>query len=333
MFIVKHEYAWLLMGLLVLSGCGESSPPNRAAAESEADDELKGFSPEDREKFKEVSLVQSQGLKGATCQVQMAYNYPGKTEAEPVDGAKLIGVRVEFRDWKKGFDLDDVDVIDAADNQNYGSDPLIQFLTEQGDFIDDNDPDFDAEGPLRCLLIYAVPKSCQAIKLGYWGDVIAPTAIPLADTGPVRPESSERVLKIARRDRAGAKFDRYLLEIEATGWPRSSQPDWLNLSSDQGEKILRGDVEAWIETDPELKVVSSQIVGKPYYLRTRYFLVEMWFPQGKPPEYFGVLRSQRIRLPELKEFTIPPPTLAALDAAPRNPFATHRNDKNASGNP
>ena len=328
---MKLREAWLLAALLALSGCGESSSSN--TVESEADDELKNFSSEDRKKFEEVSLVQSQGLKGATCVVSAAYNYPGKTEVEPVDGAKIIGVRVEFRDWKKGFDLDDVDVIDATDNQNYGSDPLIQFLTEQGDFIDDNDPDFDAEGPLHCLLLFAVPKSCRAIKLGYWGSIVSATATPLADTGPLRPETSERVLTIAKRQGPNTPFDRYLLQIEATGWPRSSQPDWLNLSRDDGKEIVRGDTEAWVETDPQLSVVSSQIAGKPYYLRTRFFLVEMWFPRGKPPEFFGMLRSQRVRLPELKEFAIPPATLAALDAAARNPYAVHRRDKAAPGGP
>src|ERR1700677_249615 len=120
--------AWLFVVLLTLSGCGDRS-------QTEADSPE--VTSEDAKGSHDVSLVHSQGLKGATCLVFEAYNYPEKTEIDPVDGAKLVGVRVEFRNWKKGFDLDDVDVIDAADNQNYGNDPLIQFLTDDGQFIDD----------------------------------------------------------------------------------------------------------------------------------------------------------------------------------------------------
>src|SRR5580658_3729656 len=112
--------AWSIVVVLALTGCGERTRTTDA--------DPRDIPPEVAKAAREVSLVQSQGLKGATCLVSAAYNYPGQTEVVAVDGAKLVGVNVEFRNWKKGFDLDDVDIIDAADNQNYGSDPLIQFL-------------------------------------------------------------------------------------------------------------------------------------------------------------------------------------------------------------
>ncbi len=187
-----HHNAWLFVVLLILPGCGDRS---QTEADSEEVPVASGKADQ------EVSLMQSQGLKGATCLVYTAYNYPGETEIEPVDGAKLVGVNVEFRNWKQGFDLDDIDVVDAANNQNFGNDPLVQFLTVDGQFIDDNDPDFDDEGPLRCLLIFVVPQTCPTIQLGYWGNILTPVAIPLENTGPVRPRAASkcRPLPSARR--------------------------------------------------------------------------------------------------------------------------------------
>lgn len=148
--------------------------------------------PEIEKELEEISRKQSKGLSGATVIVHRAYEYHGYSWVKPVDVAKLIAVDVEFRNYNQGLDLDDVDIIDGATNENYGSYPHIAHLTPDGELAADEDDLSWPEdlGPLRILLIYAFPKEAKTIKLGYWGAQLTPEAIRIAGNGPSLPQRS-----------------------------------------------------------------------------------------------------------------------------------------------
>jgi hypothetical protein len=174
----------------IFAGCSDHyASASDSALETIASDNAY-IPPEIAEALDGVSREQSQGLKVANVIVHRAYEYQGYSWIEPVDVAKLIAVDVEFRDYTRGLDLDDVDIIDGQSNENYGSDPHIVNLTLDGtlaaDIYDSSWP--DDLGPLRVLLIYAFPKKSNTVKLGYWGQELTPQRIPLSGHGPSLPQ-------------------------------------------------------------------------------------------------------------------------------------------------
>jgi len=163
---------------------GENGPPPANIADK-ADDprgeetKVDSLPPEIQKHAAEVAERQSQGLKAATTIVHRAFEYRDKSRIQPNDDAKLVAVDVEFRKYDKGFDLDDVDILDGDTNENFGSDPEIKFLNSDGTLSAD-EPDFDdPTQPIRLLLIYAMPKQAKSIKLEYWSDRIVAKAAPI----------------------------------------------------------------------------------------------------------------------------------------------------------
>lgn len=130
-----------------------------------------------------IGSIQADALKDAKVSVHRAYLYEGYSWFEPAPDQRLVAVDVEFVNYLRGFDLDDVDVIDADSNENYGSDPYIGELTPAGERA------FDA--PIRRILVYSIPKSCKAIKLSYWNQLLTPDGVPLADDGPSLPSPED----------------------------------------------------------------------------------------------------------------------------------------------
>jgi hypothetical protein len=138
------------------------------------------------EAIDDVGRRQAEGLKTATVVVHGAYAYSkGYTYLEPIRGAKLVAVDVEFTGVSADFDLDDVDIIDGASGDNYGSDPEIAFLTPDGSFLTWNPATTPV--PLRTLLIYAVPDTVASIRLSYWGEQLTQVPVPLGVTGLALP--------------------------------------------------------------------------------------------------------------------------------------------------
>jgi hypothetical protein len=146
------------------------------------------YSPEVQLTMQAVIDKQSQGLANAVVSIKRAYNYRGFTYMQSVEGAKLIAVDVRFADYQDGIDLDDIDIIDGGTNENYGSDPDIIFLTDEGDPFPDNKPTQDFGEPIRVMLIYAVRETTVSIKLAYWGKEIWKEPYILQDNGPEMPK-------------------------------------------------------------------------------------------------------------------------------------------------
>ncbi len=146
--------------------------------------------PEVMQALEDVAREQSQGLADASITVHRAYDYAGPSWLEPIEGAKLIAVDVEFTGYADGFDLDDVDLIHGNTAETYGSDPDMGLLDAEGQMVaNQNDDDVwpRRPRPLRVLLVYAAPTSLKSLKLGYWGETITPEAVVLQGTGPSLP--------------------------------------------------------------------------------------------------------------------------------------------------
>ncbi len=146
------------------------------------------FSPEMQATIQTVMDSQARGLDGAKVTVHRAYNYQGFSWIEPVEGAKLVAIDLGLADYSVGIDLDDVDIIDGQTDENFGSDPDIVFLTDDGEPFSDNQPSQSFGEPIRVLLIYAVRESTDSIKLGYWGEEIVSKPVLLEEDGLALPE-------------------------------------------------------------------------------------------------------------------------------------------------
>jgi hypothetical protein len=175
-------------------GCSEQAENTDKPASVITASDGEAVPPEVADALENVSREQSQGLKDAHVTVHRVYEYKGYTWIEPIETAKLIAVDVEFRNYNQGLDLDDVDVIDGRSDENYGSDPHIANLTLDGELAADTDDSSwpDDLGPLRVLLIYALPKNSKTVKLGYWGQELTSKPVPIAGGGPTLPKPQPR---------------------------------------------------------------------------------------------------------------------------------------------
>ena len=137
-----------------------------------------------QEKLSQIGDAQAKGLDVAMVTIHGAYNYKGYSYLEPIEGAKLISVDVEFFGYKEDFDLDDIDIIEGKTGENYGSYPDISLLTLEGK-IETNESNWpNPPGPLRVLLIYAMPDKSTSVKLSYWGKMLVAEVTTLSEGGP-----------------------------------------------------------------------------------------------------------------------------------------------------
>jgi hypothetical protein len=134
-----------------------------------------------------VVKEKSAALKNATVTVNRAYNYSGPTTTVPRKSAKRIAVDATFSGYSDRFKIWDVDIIDGKTDDNFGSEPDVAFLNDKGEFLSFEGDDVDFNKPIRLLMIYAVPDRTSSIKIGYWGDDLTKTSIPLEEQGPALP--------------------------------------------------------------------------------------------------------------------------------------------------
>jgi hypothetical protein len=139
---------------------------------------------------------QSQGLAAARVVVHRAYHYSGQTPYPLREGEKLIAVDAEFTGTSRGFDLDDVDVVDAATGRDHGGSAFFRPVLPDGHVVDWGNPEWeahtDATGSVRFVFLYTVPSTTSRIKLNYWGQMLTPRPAALAQDGPSLPLPSRK---------------------------------------------------------------------------------------------------------------------------------------------
>jgi len=162
-----------LLGFLRKKGLGlESGPPEHISLD-EIDD------PELRQALTTVARTQAAGLDGATVTIHSVQEHFEFHGATPQPSQKLIVVDVTFKNYRYGFGLAGVELLEAQSGQveSLGGDPHKIFLQENGALMKDqtgshlDGPD-DYTGPIRVLLVYSAPKTVRKIALGYWSKVL-----------------------------------------------------------------------------------------------------------------------------------------------------------------
>lgn len=264
-----------LLGLLLLAAlsCKRAAPSDHGAAANDrpvrqvvtTDD----VPPELRDVVAEVSQRQADGGDRARATLRRAWEYAPPPELDPALNARLVAIELELDIPGTGFDLDDIDIIDAATGENYGSDPLLQCLTPSGEAVDFDDPAVGADDHhVRLLAVWGVPRAVQRVKLGYWQRSISGEIA----IGATRPElrvidETEAAIGygIGPVTATGAR-SHYLL-VEQFGSRVAPPPSYQLVN--RGELL---DMGRALEVDATMTPVTTPIEARPYYGRRTWLL-------------------------------------------------------------
>jgi hypothetical protein len=136
-----------------------------------------------RELALQSAREQADAGAGAKVRLLRAWPYAPPPDLEAASNAKLVAIDFELDIPGNGFDLDDIDILDADSNENYGSDPILQRLNARGEPVAFDDPDVAADNHhFRLLGVWAVPRTTHRVELGYWN---ASLGAPITIAGPV----------------------------------------------------------------------------------------------------------------------------------------------------
>jgi hypothetical protein len=141
--------------------------------------------------MKQVVMDKSVALDNATTSVHRAHDHTGPTMIQPNASAKTIAVDVTFSGYTAHFKPRDVDIIDAKTTENFGSDAEIAFLDAAGHYLSRTGEGVDFSKPIRLLMVFAVPKSTDSIRLGYWGRELTKKPVWLESHGMALPARAE----------------------------------------------------------------------------------------------------------------------------------------------
>lgn len=262
--------------------------------------------------LEDVARTQSQGMKDAVATIHRVYVYLDEErvfgEAHPPD-TQLVAVDVEIDMLNGGYDLDDIDIVDAGSNENYGSDPALFGVLPSGELADIDDSEVSASPrSIRVLLIYLLPKHVETVRLEYWGETLTRHATITQGRGP--EAKARRVASVQAEMIPGA----YLVLLKVENWPREGIPDLFFIRCTGTDTLT---VRRFVEVDESVNVLDSERKLLPF-VPQRSFLLEYTPRDACEPrivsDYFRNYPVKPAKLP------IPPETLTALGALPQNPL-------------
>jgi hypothetical protein len=242
-----------------------------------------------------------------------AWEYTGAWGDPPPAGMKRVAAEIELPSQGR-FDLDDIDIFDADSGEWFGSDPWIQRMTPDGQFVDDRDPVVDPKLPYRGVFIWSVKKSVRRVNFGYWGEMLYTRPVTLAASGKIVPNPSLDVVAVDRMEPSVAP-QRYVAILQARDWSRSRTPERYGLFSSRADResaVCRCD--AWLEVDAALRPTTVALEKRPYYEKERRFVLEFSCPSPHPPDALNLYGSHT-PLPQHTTVTLAPETLRRLAAA------------------
>jgi hypothetical protein len=260
--------------------------------------------------------------------VRSAWNYAGTLRASLPPDTKLVAADIELPPPKGGrFDLDDIDIFDADTGETYGSDPQIQRLTMDGDFVDNEDPELKDRADYRGIFVWVVPRRVRNINFGYWGEMLYTKPIPLAAQGRLLPEPSVTV--VSRHDGGAAEkgYRRQHVVLRAAQWSRVRTPAHYRLFVAASPRERDDcDLDRWVEVSSDMAPLEVDVAARPFYLPERRFLLEFWCPKGLDPDSLTEFRLLNDPLPKTTPSTLPAAALAALASTRPLPYANHREE-------
>jgi hypothetical protein len=128
--------------------------------------------------FKETAKTQAAGLDGATVTIHGVTEHDRFRDATSQPGQKLVVVDVTFSQFKYGFGVAGVELLDVGteDVQSCGGDPYQVYLNADGTVHPKQMEDYwsanHGSDSVRLYLVYSTPKSVRRVALGYWERVI-----------------------------------------------------------------------------------------------------------------------------------------------------------------
>ncbi|MHB0972174.1 MAG: hypothetical protein ACYC60_20695 [Thermoanaerobaculia bacterium] len=258
-------------------------------------------------------------------EVIAAWVYPDDGKLSPPPRTKLVAAELRLPPPEGGkFDLDDIDIFDADTGENFGSDPYIQRLTLNGEFVDSDDPEVEAQREYRGIFVWAVPEEVKRVNFGYWGEMLYVEPVPLGSRELNLPHMTVSAISIERAGDASRGYDRYRAVLHAQQSFRNFEPRWYTLVGTRAPKEKDiCDSDAWIEVDAARLPVRHEMRERPYVVNDRWFLVEYWCPNGTTPDRLNLFGSHS-PLPPVTAPPTPREAYEALEKAPREKHALHR---------
>lgn len=127
--------------------------------------------------FKETAKTQAAGLDGASVTIHSVSEHDRFQSATPQSGQKLIVVDVTFAQFKDGFGVAGIELLDVGGQEveSCGGDPHQVYLNADGSVHPQQGEDYwrsNDSKSVRLYLVYSAPKSVRRVGLGYWGRVI-----------------------------------------------------------------------------------------------------------------------------------------------------------------
>mgnify|MGYP003579613009 CR=1 FL=1 len=224
--------------------------------------------------------------------LRAAWNHPSIPDAVPSAGHKLVAADIELPPPEGKFDLDDIDIFDADSGENFGSDPLIYGLSDDGRWIDTDDPDYKDRLEYRAVFIWGVPNHVTRVNFGYWGDMLFVKPVVLQASGPVAPSSHVKVISWRRMHPSGG-YNPYVVLLRTHNWFRRMAPNsYTLLASGAPEDRDLCDCDRWVELDARGAPRTDSVTSRAYLEAERRFVVEFWCPQGSIPDQLNLYGSQ-----------------------------------------
>ena len=122
------------------------------------------YTSELEEAIDKTAQEQSVGLDGAAIKFHSVLKNESPKWLQIDTLEILVEVDVEFDNFQKGFDLDDIEILDERSGENYGSGPFVTYESEEDEIAKEK-----GKGPTRVTLIYVVPSSTDLVSFIYWG--------------------------------------------------------------------------------------------------------------------------------------------------------------------
>ncbi|HEX7706495.1 MAG TPA: hypothetical protein VF701_08565 [Thermoanaerobaculia bacterium] len=226
--------------------------------------------------------------------VRGVWIYTAGTQVKAAPGTQLIAADLHFPPATEGkFDLDDIDLFDAEDGTNFGSDPYIQRLTPEGEMVDDDDPVVADDRDYRGIFVWQVPRAVTRVNFGYWGEMLYKNPVTVDADVRVLPEIQVDAVGAERGGAATDAYESRLVMLHVRDSFRTFTPrNYTLFASGAPEEKSLCDINTWVELDGDGRVVTETLQDRAYLLPDRWFLVDYWCANGIQPDTLNIFGQQ-----------------------------------------
>ena len=244
--------------------------------------------------------------------VRRAFNVPPpRTLVKPTGWWIAVDVEVQPEHSPQGLVFDDLELLDGATGDSYGSAATLQRLAPDGKPADEHDTVFDGLHNYRCLAIYRAPRPCRTIQLRHEHGALIERPIPVDPAGPALPDPFEEPVAVVARGKLSADEDGYLVVLSCSDWPRLKAPEGVELRCVTKTGTAQAPCRAYAEVDEQNHLLKADAMTQPYYVPKRWFVLDFRCPRGSSVVDIN-LAGRSKALPSPSPLELPAETLAAI---------------------